>query len=58
MADHDCLKGDQLDRIEEKLDAFLDRLSHLESRVTGHEMVAGGVIAVAGLAAAFVALAR
>jgi hypothetical protein len=58
MPDHDCEKGDQLQRIEDKLDAFLDRLSHLESRVTGHELVAGGVLGVGGLVVAIVAIVK
>ncbi len=58
MPDHDCDKGDQLDRIEQKLDSFLEGLTELKGRVLAHEMVAGAVLACGGLVAAFWALAR
>ena len=53
MADHDCDKGDQLQRIEDKLDNFLEGLTELKGRVAAHEMVAAAVVAVIGLWALF-----
>lgn len=38
--------GIVLNRIEEKLDAYLERLTAAESRVVAHELVAGAILAV------------
>ncbi len=56
MGDHDCDRRDQLDRIEDKLDNFLEGLVELKGRVVAHEYVAVSLIAVGGLIAALLAL--
>lgn len=43
---------EQLNKIEEKLDAQAD----LKWRVIAHEVIAGAVVAILGLAAAFLSL--
>lgn len=53
---HECNKDDQLDRIENKLDSFLERVTTVEGRVVAHEYVAVSLIAVGGLVSAFLAL--
>ena len=53
---HQCDKNEQLDRIEGKLDVFLERVTAVEGRVVAHEYVAGALLAVGGLVLGFYAL--
>lgn len=53
---HECHKDEQLDRIESKLDAFLERVTAAEGRLVAHEYVAVSLVAVGGVIAAFLAL--
>lgn len=56
MGGHDCDRRDQLDRIETKLDTFLERITAVEGRVAAHEYVAVSLLSVGGLIAALLAL--
>ncbi len=49
---------DSLKRIEEKLDAYLERITAVESRVVAHELVAGALVALIGLGLGIAAVVR
>lgn len=62
-AKHECSQEELLSRLENKIDKILESQSDikatqasLKGRILAHEMVAGSLLAIAGLVAAFLAI--
>jgi hypothetical protein len=53
-----CERGDQLDRMEAKMDQFLEGLTEVKGRLFAHELVVGSVVTLLGLGLGIWGLAK